>query len=452
MKRRDFLRASATASGALLPALGWSQTTPCPPPSFGVAGGTSTSTSCGSATTALADWQSRSTGTGVLWAHRFASPTDPSLYWAQQSSNATGGGRRFGYYAADGVIGDGCYETFIPAGYEVNGGWARPLAPVVASGAVGSYLGYPADINNAGLERLPFKDFYAYYTGDPTGKFGNACGGYFSHADYYAGKNRNYTVNGGTYKEIIYGGAEGVYLQYRTKFPTLPNGDNRLNYTDLMGKLVMFSNMSPSNANNEIVTNVMPNYGNRFFMYSDTGAMFLYNPQGSTSVGDVMEPGGAYDATCRIANSNNGEPATSACWRWPKDEWVTVLMQVIPGRHNPGRPYLPNAQYLDTGIRIWVATQSYIDAERKAGRTPQYTKIWDKTNYAFSYNNGSSPTVYAGSPNPLAGTEQAYGFNGVRFTAYANPGGSLAVPYSKDVWVLHDQIICSTKFIPCPLV
>lgn len=439
MKRRDFLKTSALLAGGAVPILGRAAA-PCPPPSIAVSGGTSAVGACGSADAAVADWQARSTGSGVLWAHRFSSPSDPSLYWAQLSTNE-GGGRRFGYRPNEGVIGDGCFESFIPAGTEVNGGWTRPLAPVVGSPAVGKYLAYPADINNAGVEPLPFKDFYAYYTGDPAGKLGNACGGYVTHPEYMATKNRKYTVGGKSYNEIVYAGAEGIYLQYRTKFPTLPNGDNRLDYKDLPGKLVMFSNMSPSNANNEIVTNVMPGYGNRFFMYSDRGAMFLYDPQSASGSGASMQPGGAYSSTCRMTSSGS-EPAAAACWRWPKDEWVTVLMQVVPGRHNPGYPYLPTAKYFDTAIRIWVARQ---------GQT-SYTKIWDKSDYAFSYTNGSSPTVYAGSPNPLANTEQAWGFNGVRFTAYANPGGSLAQPYPKDVLVLHDQIICSTKFIPCPAV
>ena len=48
MKRREFLQVSAGLTGASLPLIAWSAP-PCPPPTFGVAGGTSSTTSCVSA-------------------------------------------------------------------------------------------------------------------------------------------------------------------------------------------------------------------------------------------------------------------------------------------------------------------------------------------------------------------------------------------------------------------
>lgn len=389
--------------------------------------------------TALADWNARSTGPGVIWAHRFSSSTDGSLYWAQKSNNP-GGGSRFGYRAGDGVIGDGCLELFVPGGQgiAVQGGWARPIGPVRASAAQGTRLAYPADINNPGLDVMPFDAAYSVVTGDPAAKLGNACGGFITHPQYLANNQRTYSLGGQTHNEIVYGGVDGVYIQYRVKFPTV-GGFNRLDYTDLWGKLAMFSNMSPNNANNEIVTNVMPNLGNRFFMYSATGSNLLDSPQGSNANGAHAQPGGAYDATCVWSG---GSVNAAGCWTWPKDEWVTVLMQVVPGRHNPGSNYIADGVYRETAIRVWVA---------RAGATA-YTKIWDKSDYAFSYDNGSSPTVYASAPNPLAGLQQAYGFNSFRFEAYANPNSALPVAYNKDFLVLHDQVICSTQPIACPAV
>jgi hypothetical protein len=191
---------------------------------------------------------------------------------------------------------------------------------------------------------------------------------------------------------------------------------------------------------------VMPQagYNNRFFMYNTTGGVPLYSPVNGSSVGTIAQPGGDYDATCRLDSSGSG--SSGACWVWPKDEWVTVLMQVVPGRNNTNQMYLTSPQFPETAIRVWVA---------RAGAT-SYTKIWDKADYGMNYQLGSYPfsdfTYATGGNNPLAGTAAPYGYNAVRFDTYANPGQALAKAYSKDIWVLHDQIICSTRFIPCPRI
>lgn len=414
--------------------------------------------------TAAEDWLLRSTGPGVIWAHRFSSETDGSLYWAQNGNNpgaeygSASTGAHFGYLGTTpingrsdgGIIGDGCMEFYIPGGQgtPVSGGWRRPLAPVRADSGTSGRLPYAADTNNPGLDFLPFDAAYSFYARDPNGRFGNCPGGYFTHPSYWAAR-RSYTLGGASHPEIVSDPekvTEGIYLQYRVKFPTLPNGDNRLDYTDFWGKLVMFSNMGVSNANNEIITNVMPQagYNNRFFMYNTTGGVPLYSPVNGSSVGTIAQPGGDYDATCRLDSSGSG--SSGACWVWPKDEWVTVLMQVVPGRNNTNQSYLTSPQFPETAIRVWVA---------RAGAT-SYTKIWDKADYGMNYQLGSYPfsdfTYATGGNNPLAGTAAPYGYNAVRFDTYANPGQALAKEYSKGIWVLHDQIICSTRFIPCPRV
>ena len=62
-------RRYAGLAGMLLPGIGLAQNKPCPPPSVSVAGGTVATTSC--STDALSDWNARSTGAGVVWAHNF---------------------------------------------------------------------------------------------------------------------------------------------------------------------------------------------------------------------------------------------------------------------------------------------------------------------------------------------------------------------------------------------
>ena len=96
MKRRDFLRASASLTGAALPVVAWGQTKPCPPPSLSVQGGSAASTTCVQPTGGLADWQSRAAAPGVIWAHRFDNTNAQGLYWGQ-GVDSNSDGRRIGY-------------------------------------------------------------------------------------------------------------------------------------------------------------------------------------------------------------------------------------------------------------------------------------------------------------------------------------------------------------------
>ena len=73
MKRRDFLMSSAGLAGVVLPAIGHAQTKPCPPPSVGVAGGSTTQSNC-AVGSAEADWLARSTADGVVAAYDFSKP------------------------------------------------------------------------------------------------------------------------------------------------------------------------------------------------------------------------------------------------------------------------------------------------------------------------------------------------------------------------------------------
>src|SRR4249920_2162082 len=191
MKRRDFLKATASVTGAVLPAVSFGQSKPCPPPSLQVQGGTSASTSCVVPSGRVADWEARSGGQGVLWAHRFDKPSAPGLYWGQVVAGTTQG-RRCGYLSNDapfkgpdglvradgGIIGDGCMEIYVPANVTTDSiKWGRPIAPTTGPSAVPD-LGYTpsstaGDVNRAGLRLMNFKKFYSMYPGDPGGKRGN---------------------------------------------------------------------------------------------------------------------------------------------------------------------------------------------------------------------------------------------------------------------------------------
>jgi hypothetical protein len=378
--------------------------------------------------TAAEDWLLRSTGPGVIWAHRFESSNADGLYWSPQTySNAAP--RRIGYKANEGIIGDGCLEIFVPAGTAVQGYWARPLAPVSAIPSVNGYRAKAADANVAGLPVLNFGAFYAS-DGDPINRRFNGGGGLFASAYDYANNNRT-LANGQS--EIIYGG--GFYLQFRVKFPTFTDttaghvaGDNRLDYPNTTGKLFILGNIEKSNPDHEIVNQL--NSNKRHQLYGANGAYFFGNGQANPT---TYQPG-YYPA--------------NAYWTWPKNEWVTVLLHVVPGRQNPapvggdwGTWLASIATQFDTRIETWVA---------RAGAT-SYTKIHDYSAYALYYGSvyNQNSSFNGGT---LANQLAKPGFGLFELNVFMNEGDTSAVTYPKDFWVLHDQIICSTLPIACPRV
>lgn len=400
--------------------------------------------------TALADWSVRSTGAGVIWAHRFDSASAPGLYWGQRSINSASG-KRCGYIsttatqtgasgtrAEGGVIGDGCYEMYVPAGVPIACNWARPLAPVTAGGG-GSYLSYPADLNNAGIQRVNYNKFYSG-DGDPGNKDFNGGGGLFASPYDYANNNR--TLTGGSYNdagtEIVYGGVDGFYIQYRIKFKTLPNGDNRLDYVspNTTGKIFLLGNIERSNPDHEIVQQLHPAQGLYHSLYGANGSIFYGNGQANPT---NPQPGATAYPSCSYAN-----PA--ACWTWKKDKWITVLVHVVPGRQNPSVVssdwiswLATRAQYFDTAIQVWVAEE---------GAT-SYTKIHDYSTYALYYGSTYSQySLFEGGA--LANLNAKPGFGAFNVSMFMNEGSTSAVSYSKDFWMLLDQVICSTQPIPCP--
>ena len=398
-----------------------------------------------------ADWATRSAGAGVIWAHRFDSASAPGLYWGQRAINSASG-KRCGYLSATatqtgssgtrseaGILGDGCYEMYVHAGVPIACNWARPLAPVTAGGG-GSYLSYPADINNAGIQRVNYNKFYSG-DGDPGNKDFNGGGGLFASPYDYANNNR--TLVGGSYNdagtEIVYGGVDGFYIQYRIKFKTLPNGDNRLDYVspNTSGKIFLLGNIERSNPDHEIVQQLHPAQGLYHSIYGANGSIFFGNGQLNPT---TPQPGATAYPSCSYANPG-------ACWKWPKDKWVTVLVHIVPGRQNPGPVTDWNlwlqgqALYFDTQIQIWVAEE---------GATA-YTQIHDYATYAFYYGSVYSQySLFEGGA--LANLNAKPGFGAFNVSMFMNEGDTKAVSYSKDFWMLLDQVICSTQPIPCPAV
>ena len=400
---------------------------------------------------ALADWTTRASGAGVIWAHRFDSASAPGLYWGQRAINSASG-KRCGYLSSTatqtgasgtrseaGIIGDGCYEMYVPAGVPIACNWARPLAPVTAGGG-GSYLSYPADVNNAGIQRVNYNKFYSG-DGDPGNKDFNGGGGLFASPYDYANNNRTLSgsANNDPGTEIVYGGVDGFYIQYRIKFKTLPNGDNRLDYVspNTSGKIFLLGNIERSNPDHEIVQQLHPAQGLYHSIYGANGSIFFGNGQANPT---TPQPGATAYPSCSYANPG-------ACWKWSKDKWITVLVHVVPGRQNPGpvtdwNLWLSSqAQYFDTQVQIWVAEE---------GAT-SYTKIHDYATYALYYGSVYSQySLFEGGA--LANLNAKPGYGAFNVSMFMNEGDTKAVSYGKDFWMLLDQVICSTQPIPCPAV
>jgi hypothetical protein len=112
----------------------------------------------------------------------------------------------------------------------------------------------------------------------------------------------------------------------------------------------------------------------------------------------------------------------NTCWTWPADEWVTVLIHVIPGHDGGGgdSPVMAGNPNTDTGIEVWVA---------RKGAT-SYTKIWEKKNYVFSFGQND--------PWPL-------GWNCLALNAYMNE-----VPAAQAFYHRYAQLIFSKQFIAVP--
>ena len=138
--------------------------------------------------------------------------------------------------------------------------------------------------------------------------------------------------------------------------------------------------------------------------------------------GGSNQPGGSYNGSC---TNLYGADANTTCWSFPSDQWVTVLIRVIPGHANsPIPPYGDWSAVAgwtkDTGIQVWVAG---------AGQRT-YTKIWDKLDYAWKFENTNN---------------LRQGFNGMSCSAYMNNENSTSAFSHR-----FTQIIFSRQPIACP--
>lgn len=374
MRRRDFLINSALGASAALPLV--SRARPCPPSPLAAQGGTSATTPC-TADNATADWQSRTSGAGVVWFHNFERSAEVDNFrfqggygTAPNPANSDGNCR---WVSGDGFAGGGCLEINIPTGGTASGQWWRPFSPLNGAG------------NGRGANDPGAAGTISVKTYDPNDRNQYAwTQGIYGHPDY-----RTSSFDGSDF-----------YIQMRVKL-----SGNRANASNPPGKLIYID--VPNGGDQEIIVKSWSEL--RFDMYTNFGSRnnsYLYQPQdGGAGPYSSLQPGSQ----------------ASGLWSWPTNEWVTLLMHVIPGRR--GNPQgsdnvtFGNASTANTGIEVWVA---------RAGATA-YTRIWSKLDYVWAYDT------------------LANGFNMVKCSGYMNNVNAVTGWTQR-----YTQLIFSKNFIPCP--
>jgi hypothetical protein len=372
-----------------------------------------------------ADWLKRSTMTPVVWAHNFDSASEVTQFRdASGWGNDPGGthGTTVQHNATAGVGGGGCIEITVPTGGHASGGWWRPMAAFPA-GSNGKATDDPAANGTVKLRT---------WTNPPvqTENF-NFHEGYYGHPSVQAADP---TWQGNT---DPWDGTE-FWLQFRAKVPaarwTGYAGPASSETRNPSGKL-LFIDTTASTHEGEIVIQSAgsdPQYFNDtypFRMYTSSGSnpnSFLTTPQGAGD-GSTIQGGGPYAATCIIGGDTDD---IGDCWEWPRDEeWITVLVHVIPGRDNQATATeaLGNWVNDDTTLEVWVARES----------ETSYSKVFENTTLKWLYGDrDGDATPY--EIHPAA-------FNSVCPSAYMNTINSIVGWYHR-----FDQIIFSKGWIPCP--
>jgi hypothetical protein len=358
VKRRQFLVGSAGLVGSsALPSAAAELARPCPPSQLQIQDGSSVNSTCASVD-AESDWRARTAAPGVVWFHDFRNAAEVDNFrWRGGQGDDPGntGDGSVRRVTTDGITGGACIEIHTAANTEAQCSWWRPLSP----------------LRGAGNGRLQ----------DDPGAGGAIAPQTFSPNSNYGGSNINSWGSRGLYGHSSYHSEPGFdgseyYLQMRVKI-----SESRFTAGNpSAGKLAYFTHTYRSLTSQEVVTQ---NNINRDFMAYRSGS-------------PPLEPSKQFGSEL------------SGYWKWPSDEWVTVLYHVVPGRN----------RVAETVFRVWVA---------RSGVT-SYTKIWD-TNVVpleYDYDNGQNALI---------------------LSSYMNGVGSPTAWY-----VRFDQLIFSRAPIACPQV
>jgi hypothetical protein len=355
-----------------------------------------------------ADWKTRASGPGVVWAHDFSNAAEVNAFRSVSSYGVDPDdthGSTVKHLASAGPDGNGCLEISVPTGGSASGGWWRPMSAIRANDN-----GLPTDDLGAN-GTLPRRE----WNQDNPAQNWEWRTGYYGHPDYHA---ETPTWEG---QSDVWDGSE-FYVQLRVSISA-----SRWTPGNPPGKL-LFIDTTAETSNAEIVLISDPNGAgywnetNPFRMYTSFGSnpnSALSDPQGD-GTGASMQPGSPFESTCAIGAPTN-QPGQ--CWEWPKDDWVTVLFHIVPGHDNEGHIYDPLDAWpeKDFAIEAWVA----------GATASEYTKIFEHHQLAWIYGSDVHPRG---------------AFNSICPSAYMNNVAAVAGWSHR-----YDQIIFSKEPIPCPL-
>lgn len=307
-------------------------------------------------TSAESDWQSRISGSGVVWYHDFRNAAEVDAfrwtggYGSGNDPNSVGSNSQYVTRQADGPTG-WCLEIQWPsAGQFGNSHWWRPMAPLVGTGngrgqndpaANGTLTVRPYAPTNGGNQIAAFPNW---------GYYGEPGGSEFDGTEYY--------------------------FQMRVKMDParitagLNPGGNQF------GKLCYFTRTDQSLTTQEINTESYQNgaAGRNYFSMYRSGSP----PLEGDAPGQGNQPGNQNG----IVWFDNRDGSAANAFYWPNPaQWVTVLYRIVP-----------KLTYT-TVVQVWIARE---------GET-SYTKIWDMNTVKLDY-----------------GASRPFGHNAVLLTAYQN--------------------------------
>lgn len=290
---------------------------------------------------AEADWQSRISGTGVVWYHDFRSDSEVDNFrWQNGFGNDVNDVFQPGRCirnTALGITGGGCLELKHLTGVNNAPGWWRPFSALTASGN-----GRASDDPGANGTLTIHPDW------DPTNTSMNGNWG----RSYYAAQSEIDSGAGG-FTASDFDGTE-FYLQFRYRVTA---GRYAAGNASLGGK-ICFIATTKNTPNQELV---FQNMLNRVWLwYTNIGS----SPDTGGSLGEPgftgKQIGGEYES-CNFQSS-----PYPGCWLYVPNEWVTFMVHVVPGTNlNP-----------DTNLRVYVAREgqtSYETVFFKANNTIQFS-------------------------------------------------------------------------------
>ena len=227
---------------------------------------------------------------------------------------------------------DGPY-SYATAG-DQRGPWFRPYAalPAGANGRAVPDRGYTEALTTArgwSWPILPTSSWWNKFgvsNSSPTGYTGGAA---YAHPDYHA----HPVLSALGYR---FEGSE-LWYQFRMRISasrwSATSPRELLSRASSAGKNMWLGDNIAATQFGELVWMISgANYNRMSYFYTDIGAAMLgelADPQAGGTTADA-NPGGDFTANCVL--DTNGPH--SGCFAWPPDEWVTVMVHIVPGHHN----------------------------------------------------------------------------------------------------------------------